>query len=96
MELRFKRYLNEINRCYKRLVVELHRNYGEFVQSVVMQCKLKIEANEIKCLSTIQNYVEKAFKPQFEKNLSKISKYLSDLIAEKPDSQCQQRNITSK
>ena len=55
--------MNEINRCYKKLVLDLNRNYDQILEAVMSKCQLKIEMNEIKCISAIQNYLEKSFKP---------------------------------
>lgn len=43
MELRFKRYLNEINRFYNRLIIELNKNYDHLKSSLIDRCKIKIE-----------------------------------------------------
>jgi len=57
MELRFKRYMNEINRSYKKLVSDLNKNYEQVLEAVLSKCQLKIEMNEIKCISAIQAYL---------------------------------------
>lgn len=70
MELRFKRYLNEINRCFNKLVLDLNKNYEQVLENVITKCQFKIETNQFNCISTIQNYIEKAFKPGLERKLT--------------------------
>lgn len=69
--------MNEINRSYKKLVSDLNKNYEQVLEAVLSKCQLKIEMNEIKCISAIQAYLQKTFKPGLERKLAKISKNLS-------------------